>query len=131
MTAVEPFDSSSALEARDSDQNYYIKVPSDAKTVEVITGDKTIFNITKLSPILEGTTADNQKRMFIVGSKVNAKVPALRGGIKGIFSSKCSTTPMTGSAFTIAAGTIGFTAASGHIGGDSYSLYYTNTSGGI
>ena len=67
----------------------------------------------------------------MIDSKSNAKVPALRGGIKGLFSRNCTTTPMTGSAATVAAGTLGITAASGHIGGDAYSLYYINTSGGI
>ncbi len=120
LTVVEPFDAGNVLEARDSDQKYYVKMPKDLKTIELIAEGKSIFNVSKTSPIIEGISANNLERVFIISSKVNAKAPALRGGIKGIFSSKCTTTAVTGSASTIAASVLGFTVASGHIGGDAY-----------
>ena len=119
VTAAQPFDVSNILEAQDEKQQFFVKIPS-AKTIELIAEAKYIFNINKSTPVLDATTEDGQMRLLMVNSATNAKVPALRGAIKGMLSRRCTTDSVTGSAATIASGVFGFTVASGHVGGDAY-----------
>jgi hypothetical protein len=131
LTVAAPFDSSSALEAQDSESKLFVRIPADLKTVDLIADAKYTFIISKLSPILEASTSDGSMRFFMVSSRVNAKAPALRGDIKGMFARNCTTTNVTGSAATIAAGSLGHTAARGQIGGESFSMFYSSTSEGM
>ena len=120
VTAAQPFDVSNILEAQDEKQQFFVKILASAKTIELIAEAKYIFNINKSTPVLDATTGDGQMRLLMVNSATNAKVPALRGAIKGMLSRRCTTDSVTGSAATIASGVFGFTVASGHVGGDAY-----------